>query len=72
PIVLWLGEIGVDLTSFSEALRELGIGVRLYPALELADLGIPIALAIVTAVLSALWPAIKAARLRPAEALRHV
>ncbi len=72
PVVLWVGEVGVELTLFSDALRDYGIGVRMYPAVELADVLIPVTLAIVTAVLSALWPALKAARLRPAEALRHV
>ena len=70
--MLWVGEGGGELTLFSDALRDYGIGVRMYPAVELADVLIPVTLAIVTAVLSALWPALKAARLRPAEALRHV
>ncbi len=72
PVVLWLGEVGFELTSFSDALRDYGIGVRMYPAVDLADVVVPVTLAVVTAVLSALWPALKAARLRPAEALRHV
>ncbi len=72
PVVLWVGEVGVDLTYFAEGLRDYGIGVRIHPAVELADVVVPVTLAIVTALLSALWPALKAARLRPAEALRHV
>ena len=72
PVVLWVGQVGLELTVFSDALRDYGIGVRMYPAVELADVLVPVTLAVVTAVLSALWPALKAARLRPAEALRHV
>ena len=34
------------------------------------DLVAPIGLAVVTALLAALWPALEAARLRPAQALR--
>ena len=72
PVVLWLGEVGIELAAFSDALRDYGIGVRMYPAVELADVVVPVTLAVVTAAVSALWPALKAARLRPAEALRHV
>ena len=72
PVVLWVGEVGLEISAFSDALRDYGIGVRMYPAVELADVAVPVTLAVVTAVISALWPALKAARLRPAEALRHV
>ena len=37
-----------------------------------ADLVTPLLLALGTALLAAIWPAWKAARLRPAEAIRHV
>ncbi len=70
--VLWLGEVGVDLSVFSDALAELGVGTRLYPSVSGADLAIPLSLATATALLAAIWPALKAVRLRPAEALRHV
>ena len=70
--VLWLGNVGIDLSFFSHALREYGIGVRMYPALQPMDLIAPVELAVGTALIAALWPALKAARLNPAEALRHV
>jgi ABC-type lipoprotein release transport system permease subunit len=71
-VVAWIGEVGIDLSLFSEALRELGIGVRVYPALDPLDIVVPIAFAGGTAAVAAVWPALKAARLRPAEAVRHV
>jgi ABC-type antimicrobial peptide transport system permease subunit len=64
--------VGIDLSLFSEALRELGIGVRVYPALDPLDIVVPIAFAAGTAAVAAVWPALKAARLRPAEAVHHV
>ncbi len=71
-VVGWLGETGIDLTIFSEALQEYGMGTTLYPEVRREDLLAPIRLAVITALLAALWPAIKVYRLRPAEALRHV
>jgi ABC-type lipoprotein release transport system permease subunit len=70
--VLWLGEVGIDLSVFSDVLAELGVGSRLYPTITRTDLIIPIVLAAATALMAAIWPALKAARLLPAEALRHV
>lgn len=71
-LVLWLGTVGIDLGYFAAALNELGVGVRVYPALSTYDLVFPVGLAAATATVAALWPALKVARLRPAEALRHV
>jgi len=50
----------------------LSVGPRVYPRLESGDWLSPFALAVVTAALAAIWPAVKAARLRPAEAVRHI
>ncbi len=72
PIVLWLGEVGIDLTSFADGLTEFGIGTTVYTSIELRDVVLPVVVALVTAVLAALWPAWKAVRLRPAEAIRHI
>jgi ABC-type lipoprotein release transport system permease subunit len=72
PFVLWLGRVGIDLATFSDALRELGVGSRIYLRFGPADATNPIAIAAVTALVAAFWPALRAARLRPAEALRRL
>lgn len=72
PIVLWLGRVGIDLSRFAAGLTEFGIGTRIYTRIDPVDIGLPIAVALGTAVLAALWPAWKAVRLRPSEAIRHV
>lgn len=72
PIVLWLGEVGIDLTRFADGLTEFGIGTTVYTRIERRDLILPVVVALITAVLAALWPAWKAVRLRPAEAIRHI
>jgi putative ABC transport system permease protein len=72
PIVLWLGEVGIDLASFADGLTEFGIGTTVYTSIALRDVVLPVVVALITAVLAALWPAWKAVRLRPAEAIRHI
>ncbi len=72
PLVLWLGRVGLDLAMFSDALRGLGVGSRIYLRFGLEDAGSPIAIAAVTSLVAAFWPALRAARLRPAEALRRL
>jgi ABC-type lipoprotein release transport system permease subunit len=72
PIVLWLGHAGLDMSRFAAGMTEYGIGTRVYTQLETGDVTLPVGVAFVTAILAALWPAWKAVRLRPAEAIRHV
>ena len=64
--------VGLDLSMFSDALRAYGIGNVMYPSLDLDDIIAPILLAAGTALIAATYPAVKAARLKPAEAVRHV
>ena len=72
PIVLWFGHAGLDMTRFAAGMGEFGIGTRIYLELERSDVVLPLVVAVVTGLLAALWPAWKAVRLRPAEAIRHV
>ena len=71
-LVLLLGRVGVDLGSLAGGMSQLGISSVVYPAMGEADLISPLLLALGTALVAAIWPAWKAARLRPAEAIRHV
>lgn len=72
PVVAWLSRTGVDMSAFSSALQEYGIGTTVYFHVEARDIVAPVLLSLVTAVLAALWPAFKAVRVRPAEAMRRV
>ena len=45
---------------------------RLVPVLRPKDLIDPLWVAFVTAIAASIWPAVRAARIRPAEAARHV
>lgn len=69
---VWTLRDGIDLSSFAEGLSFMGIGTRIVPRVRSFDLMVPTVVAILTALLSSLWPAIRAARVKPAEALRHV
>ncbi|NRA01604.1 MAG: ABC transporter permease [Myxococcales bacterium] len=69
-LVTWMGTVGMDLSMFSEGLRRWGIGTTIYPSLTLDDAITPLLLAVGTGLVAGLWPASKAVRLRPAEALR--
>jgi len=62
---------GIDLSRWGEGLSDFGVGARIVPTLRRADLVIPAVAAAITALLAGLWPALRAARLRPAEAVRH-
>lgn len=72
PVVFSLGATGVDLAAFSEGLREYGIGAVMYPRIGLDDLWSPVGLASATALIAALWPAFRAMRLKPAQAVRQI
>jgi len=62
---------GIDLSAFSEGMAAFGMGTRIVPALGVQDLTIPTVVALITALLASAWPALRAVRLRPAEAVRH-
>ena len=63
---------GLDLSAFAEGLGSFGVGTRIIPVVRAMDIVIPTAVAITTPLVSSLWPALRAVRLKPAEAVRHV
>jgi putative ABC transport system permease protein len=69
-LVHWFSRHGIP--AFSEAQRYSYGGDHLYPALAWGDLVSVSAMMVGVAVLAALGPAMMAARMRPADALRHV
>jgi ABC-type lipoprotein release transport system permease subunit len=62
---------GIDLSRWSAGLTAYGVGTRIVPVLRPADLAAPTAVALITAGIASAWPAWRATRLRPAEAVRH-
>jgi putative ABC transport system permease protein len=69
--VLSLLSNGIDLSAWAEGMNAYGMGTQIVPVLSPDDFTIPTAVALLTALLASAWPAIRAVRLRPAEAVRH-
>ncbi len=67
-----LAKTGLDLSAFSEGLSAFGTGTIIYPVLTLAGMLNALLVVPVVAVLGAIYPAVKAVRLEPIEAIRHV
>jgi ABC-type lipoprotein release transport system permease subunit len=63
---------GIDMSLWAEGLTAVGVGTRIVPVIRANDVVVPVAVAWVTALVASLWPALRAARLRPAEAVRRV
>lgn len=70
--ILWTGRHGIDISIFSEGLATYGFSSIVYPELD-TGYYLPLTLmTVLTAVLSAIYPAIRAVRLNPAEAIRKI
>ena len=63
---------GIDLSMFAEGLASFGVGTRIVPVLRTADFVVPMVVALLTAFVASLWPALRAVRFRPAEAVRQI
>jgi len=70
-LAVWGLRDGIDLAGFADGLEAFGVGSRIVPVLRQSDFTAPLLVALVTAVLASAWPAWRAVRLRPAEAVRH-
>ncbi len=68
--VAFLGRVGIDLSYASETLATWGSSAIIYPHLPLAEYPKLLLLVIVVAVLSAIYPAIKAVKINPVKAIR--
>jgi ABC-type lipoprotein release transport system permease subunit len=68
----YLSERGINLARWSEGLREFGMEPVVYPSLT-TDYYLLVVIAIgTTAIIASLYPAIKAIRLNPIEAMRKI
>jgi ABC-type lipoprotein release transport system permease subunit len=67
-----LSHTGIDLRMFSEGLRSFGVGAIIYPVLTWGSVAMALLIIPFISVLGALYPALKAVRLTPVSAIRHV
>ncbi len=63
---------GIDFSLFMEAMRQWGAGSIIYPLIYAKDIVISVVVVEFTTLLAAVYPAIKAARIKPLEALHYI
>jgi putative ABC transport system permease protein len=67
-----LGKTGINISMFSEGLASFGFSSMIYPALDQEKYVIIVTMCLITAILSAIYPAYKALQLNPSEAIRKI
>lgn len=67
-----LSVTGIDFSAFMESMRLWGSGSVIYPTLRLYDIAMATVVVLFTTLTAALYPAVKAARIKPLEALHYV
>jgi len=65
-----LGKTGIHFTGWGEGFEAIGFAARVYPVVTLEFYVFTTIMVIVTAIVSSVWPARKALKLKPVEALR--
>ena len=63
---------GIDMSVFASGLSQFGVGNIIYPVLDAAMLLPVTVLTAITAVLSSIYPAMKALQFRPATAIHKI
>lgn len=70
--VIYFASVGIDLSMFGKGLESFGISTQIYPELDSWFYGAIGAMVFGMALLASIYPAIKALRLNPVEAIRAI
>ena len=68
--IMYTRKNGIDLSVFSDTFSSFGYSNEVFPSLTIGQFGTVMLLVVVTALFSALFPARRALKLKPAEAIR--
>lgn len=71
-LIYYFGQIGIDLSSVAQGMESVGYGAITYPVLEAYRYVQITLLVIITGILASVYPAYKALKLHPAEAIRSI
>jgi len=69
--VFVLADVGIDLSFAAKGMEFVGMSRIIYPLLEIKDIVLANLVVFVLGLLVSIYPAVKAARFRPVEALAH-
>lgn len=70
--ILILAATGIDFSFYMESVRAWGTGAVIYPSLKSMDIFACAVIVLANTLVAALYPAVKAARIKPLEALHYV
>jgi ABC-type lipoprotein release transport system permease subunit len=70
-VIAWLGSRGIDLSAFSSSTDMFGMSRMIYPELQTRDFFIFNGMVFLLGLIVSLYPAWKAARFTPVEAMTH-
>ncbi|MBE0644152.1 MAG: ABC transporter permease [Bacteroidetes bacterium] len=71
-LLVVLNSVGINLSMFTEGLTSFGVGAIIYPRLTIDAVMSVVIIIPMTALLGSIYPALKATRLQPVNAIRYV
>ena len=66
------GTTGVNLGAFADTMRMMGTGNVIYPYVKIMDVLAASGIVLLTTIIAALYPSVKAARIKPLDALNYI